>query len=63
MELSVLKTWFEGEAVLSITIDIWHADLAAAKGANFAPCLAHALPVGPAWPVGPPGLLSSRRWG
>lgn len=48
--LPVLKGWFEGEAVLYVTTDVSHADVAAAKGANFAPRLAHALPSGPPQP-------------
>lgn len=50
VQLPVLKGWFDGEAVLYITTDVSHADVAAAKGANFAPRLAHALPAGPAQP-------------
>lgn len=47
VQLPVLKGWFDGEVVLYVTTDISHADVAAAKGANFAPRLAHALPGGP----------------
>ena len=47
--------WFEGEEVFYITTDVSHADVAEAKGANFAPRLADALPAGP--PV--PGRRSS----
>lgn len=50
VHLPVLKGWFDGEAVLYITTDVSHADVAEAKGANFAPRLAHALPGGPAVP-------------
>jgi hypothetical protein len=50
VHLPVLKGWFDGEAVLYVTTDVSHADVAAAKGANFAPRLAHALPAGPAQP-------------
>lgn len=50
VQLPVLKGWFDGEAVLYVTTDISHADVAAAKGANFAPRLAHALPGGPPQP-------------
>lgn len=50
VQLPVLKGWFEGEAVLYVTTDISHADVAAAKGANFAPRLALALPAGPPQP-------------
>lgn len=45
--LPVLSGWFEGESVLYITTDVSHADVAAAKGANFAPRLAFSLPAGP----------------
>jgi hypothetical protein len=48
--LPVLQGWFDGEAVFYITTDVSHADVAAAKGANFAPRLADALPAGPASP-------------
>ena len=50
VELPVLTGWFDGEAVLYVTTDVSHADVAAAKGANFAPRLAHALPGGPPQP-------------
>lgn len=50
VQLPVLKGWYEGEAVLYVTTDVSHADVAAAKGANFAPRLAHALPAGPPQP-------------
>ncbi len=53
VQLPVLKGWFDGEVVLYVTTDISHADVAAAKGANFAPRLAHALPVGPPQPGWP----------
>ena len=46
VQLPVLEGWFEGERVLYITTDVSHADVAAAKAANFAPRLAHALPGG-----------------
>ncbi|MDP2008381.1 MAG: hypothetical protein Q8K45_22125 [Rubrivivax sp.] len=42
--LPVLSGWFEGEEVFYITTDVSHADVAEAKGANFAPRLALALP-------------------
>ena len=42
--LPVLSGWFEGEEVFYITTDVSHADVAEAKGANFAPRLAYALP-------------------
>ena len=45
-QLPVLKGWFEGETVLYLTTDVSHADVAADKGANFAPRLADALPTG-----------------
>lgn len=53
--IPVLRGWFEGEAVFYITTDVSRADVAEAKGANLAPRLADALPVGP--PV--PGRRSS----
>ncbi len=42
----VLSGWFDGEEVFYITTDVSHADVAEAKGANFAPRLAWALPEG-----------------
>lgn len=48
--MPVQSGWFEGEEVFYITTDVSHADVAAAKGANFAPRLADALPAGPAVP-------------
>jgi hypothetical protein len=48
--LPVLKGWFDGEAVLYITTDVSHADVAADKKANFSPRLAFALPEGPPQP-------------
>jgi hypothetical protein len=48
--LPVLQGWFDGEAVLYVTTDVSHADVAADKGANFAPRLADALPGGPPQP-------------
>jgi hypothetical protein len=53
--IPVLRGWFEGDEVFYITTDVSHADVAEAKGANFAPRLADALPAGP--PV--PGRRSS----
>lgn len=44
--LPVLSGWFEGEEVFYVTTDVSHADVAEAKGANFAPRLADALPAG-----------------
>jgi hypothetical protein len=46
VSLPVLSGWFEGEEVFYVTTDVSHADVAAAKGANFAPRLADALPTG-----------------
>ena len=46
----VLSGWFDGEEVRYITTDVSHADVAEAKGANFAPRLALALPEGRAVP-------------
>jgi hypothetical protein len=48
--MPVLSGWFEGEEVFYITTDVSHADVAEAKGANFAPRLAAALPEGRAAP-------------
>jgi hypothetical protein len=48
--MPVQSGWFEGEEVFYITTDVSHADVAAAKGANFAPRLADALPAGAAVP-------------
>lgn len=48
--LPVQRGWFEGEAVFYITTDVSHADVAEAKGANFAPRLGMALPEGRATP-------------
>jgi hypothetical protein len=48
--LPVLRGWFEGEEVFYITTDVSHADVAEAKGANFAPRLADTLPPGPSLP-------------
>jgi len=50
--LPVLSGWFDGEEVFYITTDVSHADVAEAKGANFAPRLALALPEGRAVPGG-----------
>lgn len=48
--MPVLRGWVDGEEVFYLTTDISHADVAEAKGANFAPRLADALPTGPAVP-------------
>jgi|JI8StandDraft_1071087.scaffolds.fasta_scaffold62205_2 hypothetical protein len=48
--LPLLRGWFEGEEVFYVTTDVSHADVAEAKGANFAPRLADALPAGPLLP-------------
>ncbi len=53
--IPVLRGWFDGEEVFYVTTDVSHADVAEAKGANFAPRLADALPAGA--PV--PGRRSS----
>lgn len=50
VQVPVLQGWFDGEAVLYLTTDASHADVAADKGANFAPRLADALPDGPPRP-------------
>ena len=44
--LPVLSGWFDGEEVFYITTDVSNAEVAQAKGANFAPRLAYALPAG-----------------
>ena len=46
VQLPVLSGWFEGEEVFYVTTDVSHADVAEAKGANFAPRLLAALPAG-----------------
>jgi hypothetical protein len=51
--LPVLQGWFDGEAVLYVTTDVSHADVAADKGANFVPRLAGTLPAGPRQPGRP----------
>ena len=43
-KLPRLLGWFEGEEIVYITTDVSDADLAKAKGANYAPRLADALP-------------------
>lgn len=53
VQLPALKGWFDGETVLYVTTDVSHADVALAKGANFAPRLAYALPGGPPQPGRP----------
>jgi len=52
----VLSGWFDGEEVFYITTDVSHADVAQAKGANFAPRLAYALPTGKPAPGQPSSL-------
>ena len=44
--LPLLRGWFEGHEVLYITTDVSSAGIAQAKGANFSPRLADALPAG-----------------
>jgi hypothetical protein len=46
VSLPLLSGWFDGEEVFYVTTDVSHADVAEAKGANFAPRLAAALPAG-----------------
>lgn len=53
VSLPVLAGWFEGEVVHYVTTDVSHADVAADKGANFAPRLAYALTSGPPVPGRP----------
>lgn len=50
LTLPLLRGWFDGEEVFYVTTDVSHADVARAKGANFSPRLADALPAGPAQP-------------
>jgi len=40
----VLRGWYDAEEVFYVTTDVSNADVARAKGANFAPRLADALP-------------------
>ena len=42
----MLRGWFEGHEVFYVTTDVSSADVAQAKGANFSPRLAYALPAG-----------------
>ena len=44
IELPLVAGWFEGQPVYYVTTDISNAGLAAAKGANYVPRLAEALP-------------------
>ena len=44
--LPLLRGWFEGHEVLYVTTDVSSAGVAQAKGANFSPRLAYALPAG-----------------
>jgi hypothetical protein len=53
--LPLLQGWFDGEAVVYVTTDVSDAQVAQAKGANFAPRLADALPAAGA----PPGQRSA----
>lgn len=53
VSIPVLQGWFEGQVVHYVTTDVSHADVAAAKGANFVPRLAHALVAGPPVPGRP----------
>ncbi len=53
VSLPVLSGWFDGEEVFYITTDVSQADVAQAKGANFAPRLADALPAGKPLPGAP----------
>jgi hypothetical protein len=43
VRLPLLRGWYEAEEVFYVTTDVSNADLAQAKGANFAPRLASAL--------------------
>lgn len=49
VQLPLLRGWFEGQEVFYVTTDVSQADVAQAKGANFAPRLAEAL-----FPAGAP---------
>ena len=42
--LPLLKGWFDDREVYYVTTDVSDAQVAAAKGANYAPLLAHAIP-------------------
>jgi hypothetical protein len=53
VSIPVLSGWFEDEEVFYITTDVSHADVAEAKGANYAPRLAAALPAGRPEPGSP----------
>ena len=44
VRLPVLRGWYDAEEVFYVTTDVSNADVARAKGANFAPRLADALP-------------------
>ncbi|MEQ1686614.1 MAG: hypothetical protein ABL916_23425 [Burkholderiaceae bacterium] len=44
MTLPLLAGWYDGEEVFYITTDVSDAEVALAKGANFVPRLAEALP-------------------
>ena len=45
VRLPLLRGWYDAEEVFYVTTDVSNADVARAKGANFAPRLAEALPV------------------
>ena len=45
VRLPLLRGWYDAEEVIYVTTDVSNADVARAKGANFAPRLADALPV------------------
>jgi hypothetical protein len=45
VRLPLLRGWYDAEEVFYVTTDVSNADVAQAKGANFAPRLADALPV------------------
>ena len=50
VHMPLLTGWFQGEAVFYVTTDVSDAAVAKAKGANFAPRLAAALPTLPRRP-------------
>jgi len=56
--LPLLQAWFEDQAVLYVTTDVSDAQVARAKGANFAPLLAQALPEGAARMAGRAGATA-----
>ena len=52
VRLPLLRGWYDAEEVFYVTTDVSNADVARAKGANFAPRLADALPSAGTTPPG-----------